>query len=85
MSAETAGPRRHEAGGAPERGAPGEVDTTAAVLADYPHVAGCPPCLEYARGHEHELAVRALVSATLAHHATDHRRDPLTLASQHFA
>jgi hypothetical protein len=67
--------------------APGtvDVDTPVAALAGYPHVRGCLPCLEYVRWRGHDLVGIALVSATLAYHAVDHRHDPLTVASQHFA
>jgi len=61
-----------------------------AIFANYQHVARCTDCRDYARWHEEEspgvaLAATTLAAATLAHHAGAHRRDPLTLASQHFA
>lgn len=85
MSGRGIEPRPVEGEAESDRAVPGEVDTTAALLAGYPHVVGCAPCLDYAGRHERELTNDALVSATLAHHAADHLHDPLTVASQHFA
>jgi len=85
MSGNGAGLSRDRGWGEWNDADPDEVDAVLAVLASYPHVARCAPCLDYALRHRCELSDGPLVSATVAHHATDHLRDVLTLASEHFA
>jgi hypothetical protein len=53
------------------------------LLAAYPHVAHCPDCRAYLSDQHHNQAGPDLVWATLAHHDSGHRHDPLTAASEY--
>jgi hypothetical protein len=54
-------------------------------LGDYPRVAACASCHQYARQHRGKAPALAVLAATLAHHDGGHVEDLLTLASEHFA
>jgi len=54
------------------------------VLAPYPHAANCPACRSYAVEGLAEFTPATVLSATLAHHESAHRCDPLSAASEFF-
>ena len=60
-------------------------EPAAALLAPYPHIAGCPSCRLYAVDALADHSTRLVLSATLAYHSAYHRGDPLMTASAHFA
>ena len=55
------------------------------LLAAYPHAAECPTCRQYAADALAQHSTPIALSATLAHHESFHRADPLLTASEHFA
>ena len=55
------------------------------LLAGYPHAATCPACRSYAEGILTKHALGIGLAAVLGRHSADHRVDPLTVASEHFA
>jgi len=60
-------------------------DRARAELADYPRIAACRVCHDFAHEHLASRSVPVAVAATLAHHDSGHLEDYLTVASQHFA
>ena len=54
-------------------------------LANYPRVAACASCLQYAGQHRGIAPALTVLAATLAHHDGGHVEDVLSLASEHFA
>jgi hypothetical protein len=54
------------------------------VLAPYPHVARCTACRSYALDGLTAFTPDTVLSATLAHHDSAHRCDPLSAASEYF-
>jgi hypothetical protein len=54
------------------------------LLAAYPHVANCSPCLGYTLDHLTELPPLGLLIAVLAHHDSSHRYDVIHGPGQHF-
>jgi hypothetical protein len=63
---------------------PPAADAARLVLGGYPHVAGCPACLAYARDHLDDLAPVDVLIAALAYHDSCHRHDPVHGPGQHF-
>ena len=62
-----------------------DVDQAARMLlAGYPHIAGCHPCLGYTRDHLTELPPVDVLIAALAHHDSGHRYDLIHGPAQHF-